>query len=371
MSIQVEELLLLLSAAVACAVLGPFLVLRRLALVTDAISHVLLFGIVAAYLVVKDVGSPWLFFGAAASGVLTVLLVEGLQRVRFIRSDAAIGLVFPTLFALGVLLLTLFVPKTTHLDVDQVLLGTPELAVFDLLSWNGVPVIARGTAILTGLFALNLAAILLLYKELKLSTFDAGLAVVFGFAPALLHYGLMTLVSLTAVAAFNAVGPVTVVALFVVPAACAAQVCVKLSHLLLASLGFALAGSYAGVWLALAWDTNLGGTVAATLGLLFASVFLLAPPHGLLWQGLRDVRQRRSFNELLLAIHLQQHENTSVEVEESTLAGLHRHFHWHPTVLRRVMARAVRRGWVQPQGARLMLTSAGRTAAGEVFQVRG
>jgi manganese/zinc/iron transport system permease protein len=369
MPTSVELLLLLSSAACACAVLGPFLVLRRVALITDAISHVLLFGIVVAYLIFKDVDSPWLFFGAAASGLLTVALVEALQKSRFVKSDAAIGLVFPTLFALGALLLTLFIPKTTHLDVDQVLLGSPEFGVQDVFLWNGQPVIAKGTLVLAGLFLLNLVVILLCYKELKLSTFDPALAAVFGFAPVLLHYVLMSLVSLSAVAAFNAVGPITVVALFVVPAACAYLLSDRLSIVILLSVVFALLGSYVGVWLALTFDTNIGGTVATVLGGLFGVVWLFAPPRGLLWKGLQHLEKRARFHELLLAIHLFQHEGTPAEADEAALDGLHRHFHWPPDVLQKVLNRAIQRGWVQATDTRLILTPSGRIAAQTAFRL--
>ncbi len=369
MSVQLELLLLMATAACACAVLGPFLVLRRVALITDAISHVLLFGIVIAYLIFKDLDSPWLFFGAAASGLLTVALVEALQKSRFVKSDAAIGLVFPTLFALGAILLTMFVPKTTHLDVDQVLLGSPEFGVQDLFLWSGTPIIAKGTLVLAGLFLLNLGAITLCYKELKLSTFDPALATVFGFAPVLLHYLLMSLVSLSAVAAFNAVGPITVVALFVVPAACAYLISDRLSVVLVLSVVFALVGSYVGVWLALQFDTNIGGTVATVLGLLFGLVWLFAPPRGLLWQGLQHWKKRGRFHELLLAIHLFQHEGTAAEAEESAIDGLHRHVQWPPDVLKQVMNRAIQRGWVVSSAERLTLTSSGRIAAQTAFRI--
>ena len=122
MSYQFEVILVLASVGAACAVPGVFLVLRRVALVADAISHVLLFGIVLAYFVTRDLASPWLFFGATASGVLTVALVELLRRSDRVAEDAAIGLVFPALFAIGTLLASMFL-RSTHLDVDSVLMG--------------------------------------------------------------------------------------------------------------------------------------------------------------------------------------------------------------------------------------------------------
>ncbi|HUR54048.1 MAG TPA: metal ABC transporter permease, partial [Gemmataceae bacterium] len=215
MSSTTEITLVLVIVSVACAVPGCFLVLRRLSLVSDAISHVLLFGIVIAYLIVRDLDSLWLPVAAAAAGVLTVSLVELLQRTKLVKEDAAIGLVFPALFAVGVILASLFL-RNTHLDVDAVLLGQPELATEPRWVIAGTPV--KPLWVLAAVMAVNLALAAVFFKELKLTTFDPALAASLGFRPGLMHYALMTVVSLTAVAAFDAVGPVLVVGFFVIPA---------------------------------------------------------------------------------------------------------------------------------------------------------
>src|SRR4051812_18218306 len=116
-----ELILVLAVVAAACAVPGVFLVLRRMALGSDAIGHVLLLGIVLAYFATRDLDSPWLLVGAAVAGLVTVALVELLQRTKLVKADAAIGLVFPALFALGVLLVSVKA-RNIHLDVDAVLL---------------------------------------------------------------------------------------------------------------------------------------------------------------------------------------------------------------------------------------------------------
>lgn len=270
MSYQFEVILVLAAVGAACAVPGVFLVLRRVALVADAISHVLLFGIVLAYFVTRDLGSPWLFFGATASGVLTVALVELLRRSDRLAEDAAIGLVFPALFAAGTLLASLFL-RSTHLDVDSVLLGFAEFAPTDRLEWFDY--LPRAVVVLTAIFAVEIALVVLFFKELKLATFDAALASTFGFAPMLLHYGLMTMTSLTAVAAFDAVGPVVVVALLVVPAATAFLLTNDLAAMIALSIGFGVSGGVLGTLAALALDTNIAGTVATAVGLQFAAVF--------------------------------------------------------------------------------------------------
>ena len=357
---QLEMILVLACVGAACAVPGVFLVLRRVALVADAISHVLLFGIVVAFLAIGELDSPWLFFGATASGVLTVALVELLGRSDRVAEDAAIGLVFTALFAAGTLLASLYT-REKHLDVDSVLLGFAEVAPFDRLGWFDT--LPRSAVILLGLFALELALVVAFFKELKLATFDAALASTFGFAPILLHYGLMTMTSLTAVAAFDAVGPVVVVALFVVPAATAYLLTDRLGTMIALSVGIGVLGGVLGTLLAMALDTNVAGTVATAVGLQFGLVFLVAPDRGLISQLRQGWRNRREFPVRMLAIHLHQHEGTAIEEDESRLADLHRHLHWLPAEVRRVVARAERSGLVERTGDRLRVTPAGRELA--------
>ena len=364
MSESLELTLLLVAVAAACAVPGTFLVLRRMALVSDAISHVLLFGIAAAYLLVRDVSSPWLLVGAAASGVLTVALVELLQRTKLVKEDAAIGLVFPALFSLGALMLSLTVSKGTHLDVDQVLLGNEVYSIsINRLKWGGADVAPVGLVVMTALFVLNAGLVAAFYKELKLSTFDAGLAAALGFAPAVLHYALMTAVSVTAVAAFDAVGPVVVVALFVVPPAAAYLLTDRLSRMLILAVVLGCVGAALGVSAALALDANVAGTVATVLGLLFGLVFVAAPGRGAVAMAVRRWRQKRRFYETMLAIHLLQHEGTPQEADESRRDGLHRHLSWQPAEVTAVTSRAERNGLVTTRGERLHLTDAGRQVA--------
>lgn len=367
MNAQTEATLLVMAVAAACALPGVFLLLRRLVLVGDAISHVLLFGIVVVYFVIRDLNSPWLMFGAAASGVLTVALVELLQRTRLVKEDAAIGLVFPALFAIGTLLASMYF-RQTHLDVDAVLLGHAEKVYeMDKVFVGGQYLGRLPTLVMGGLFLFSVGLVTLLYKELKLTTFDAGLAATFGFLPAFLHYGLMTLVSLTTVAAFDAVGPVLVVAFLVMPAATAYLLTDRLSRLLVLSVVFGTGSAIVGVNLAFRLDTNIAGTVATILGAVFGVVFLIAPGRGLLAQVVRHWSQRREFLMTMLTIHLYQHEGTPAETDESLVQGLHRHLHWTTDEVASVVERAERRGFVVRASVLLKLTDAGRERAREVL----
>jgi manganese/zinc/iron transport system permease protein len=366
MNPQLETVFVLCAVAAACAVPGVFLLLRRMALASDAISHVLLLGIVVAYFAVGDLASPWLFLGAAASGVLTVSAVELLQRTRLIASDAAIGLVFPAMFAMGTLLASIYL-RNTHLDVDRVLLGSAELSTLDRFMLFGADLAPRSFVVMLGVAMVNMLLLLAFFKELKLATFDAALAATLGFAPAALHYGLMTVVSFTCVAAFDAVGPVVVVALLVVPAASAYLLTDRLKTMILLSIALGVAGAALGTLIALELDTNIAGTVASMQGAIFGIVYIVAPKRGMIAFAMKRWHQRRRFFETTLAIHLFHHEGTAAEVDESRLDGLHRHLQWLPTDVSTIVKRSERQGLVERQGDLLKLTAAGRERAKQVL----
>lgn len=365
---QGEILAIAMVTAMACALPGVFLVLRRLAMVSDAISHSLLPGIVLAYFLTKDLSSPWLVVGAAATGVLTVALVEALTRTRRLKEDAAMGLVFPALFSIGVLMITRYAGNV-HLDVDSVLLGELAYAPFSRLEVGGVDLGARGLWLMSTVLVLNFIVISLFFKELKLATFDAGLAGALGFAPVILHYGLMSLVSLTSVGAFDTVGLILVVALMVGPPATAYLLTDNLKWMLAlaafcgalsAVLGFALA-----TWL----DGSIAGSMAVAVGLVFAVVFVTAPRHGW-WAGWRRRRRQRwEVAQVMLAIHLWQHEGAPDEAEESRVDHLYgKHVGWTPEFTHRTVERAIERHFVERNGARLALTNRGREEAAKALR---
>ena len=200
---QVEIQLIAVLVAAACALPGVFLILRRMSMMSDAISHTVLLGIVLAFLFVGQLGHPLLIVGAAVVGVLTVSLTELLNNTRLVRQDAAIGLVFPALFSIAVILISLFA-RDVHLDEHTVFQGDLVFTPFDRLTLLGIS-LPRTLVVMSGILLVNLILLIVFYKELKLSTFDASLAATFGFMPAVMHYGLMTIVSITAVGAFDAV----------------------------------------------------------------------------------------------------------------------------------------------------------------------
>ncbi len=366
MTPQTEIQLIAVAAAAACALSGTFLVLRRMAMIADAVSHAVLPGIVIAFLLGGGLGSPLLAFGAALSGVATVALVEALQRTKLVKEDTAIGLVFPALFAFGVVLVSRYADHV-HLDVDAVLLGELAFAPFERMIIAGRDVGPRALWIAGGALVLNVAAVSVFFKELKLVTFDPALAAALGFSPLLLHYGLMTLVSATAVASFDAVGLVLVVALMVGPAAAAWLLTDRLAVLLPLAAGLGATSAVAGYWLARWFDASIAGAMAVCVGLVFLLVFSFAPRRGLLARRRMLATQRREFAMTLLAVHLAQHEGTVDEADESRLASLHLHLHWDEDRLRRTVRDGLNRGWLRREDDRLLLEDAGRSAARTVF----
>lgn len=365
---DIEIQLLAAVIAAACALPGVFLVLRRMAMMSDAVSHVLLLGIVVSFLLVHALGVPRNFhpalmlIGAALSGLVAVVAVEILQRSKLVREDAAIGLVFPVLFSIGVILVSAKV-RNIHLDVDAVLLGELAFAPLRRFSFAGRDWGPQSFVLMLPVLCVNVAFVAIFYKELKLATFDAALAAALGFAPAALHYMLMTVVSFTAVAAFDAVGSVLVVALMIVPAAAAYLLTDRLSRMILWSVGIAIASAIAGYWLAKWVNANIAGAMTVTLGVVFALVLIVAPQRGLAAGIVRRFRQRREFLQTMLAIHLFNHEGTPEEADENRRTGLHEHLRWPPRQVDRVVDWAKNSGLVEPRGELLALTNAGRERA--------
>jgi manganese/zinc/iron transport system permease protein len=362
-SYEVEIQLLAVVVAAACALPGVFLVLRRMALMSDAISHSILLGIVLGFFVVEDITSPLLIGAAAATGVLTVGLVEMLHRTRLVKEDAAIALVFPALFSIAVILIARYAGNV-HLDLDAVLLGEIAFAPFRRLEVGGRDLGPRGLWMMGTILLLNLTVVLLFFKELKLSTFDPSLAGALGFSPVLLHYGFMSLVSVTAVGAFDAVGSILVVALMIAPPAAAYMLTDRLPLLVALSVLIAGGAAVAGFWLATGLDASIAGSMATAAGLAFLLALLLAPGRGLVAALLKRARQKTEFAGRLLTIHLLHHEAGPRARIENRIGHLQEHLRWTPEFARKVVRRAVRDGFVQrAEGDLLELTPLGREIA--------
>ena len=296
---------------VACAPLGCFLVLRRMSMMGDAISHAVLPGLAVAFLVSGSRASWPMFVGAAVVGVLTAVFTEWIRVRGKVDEGASMGVVFTALFALG---LVLIVQAADAVDIDPgcVLYGQMEFAPLAPPVGLG-PVRVPPVALTLGVVALvNLAFTGLFFKELKLSSFDPGLADTLGVSSAAMHYALMTLVAVTAVASFEAVGNILVVAVLIVPAATAHLLTDRLGPMVLLSIAVAVLGSVLGHAGAVAVPAAFGlgsvssaGAMAVALGLLLAAAVVLAPRHGVLGRALaaRSVARRVDREDLLARLY--------------------------------------------------------------------
>ncbi len=362
MNAHLDIQLIAIVTAVACALPGVFLVLRRMTLMSDAISHAILPGIVLAFFLTESLSSPLLILAAAGTGVLTVLFVELLQRTKLVKADAAIGLTFPALFSIGVILISRFA-NNVHLDMDAVLLGELAYAPFNRLEVFGYDLGPVSLSVMGAILIVNLAFILVFYKELKLVTFDANLAAALGFAPALIHYGLMTLVSVTTVGAFDAVGSILVVALIAGPPATAYLMTDRLSRMLILSAIIGSVNAISGYWFASLFDVAIAGAIATMTLFIFGLIFLGVPKRGLIAIARRRARQKWEFAQTMLVIHLFNHEGLPEAEAESAMAHLHEHLSWDPTFTTQVVKYALNNRYVSQEETQLTLTEQGRTIA--------
>jgi manganese/zinc/iron transport system permease protein len=348
--------------AAACALLGTFLVLRRMSMMTDAISHAILPGLVAGYFLANGPNVLVGALGATGAAILTVSVVEALQRSRYLDGSSAMGIVFPAMFALGTVLVSRWFANV-HLDTDAILYGNIEFSFFDRVVIADRDLGPQSIWIMSALLAINLVFLGLFYKELKLTTFDAGMAAMLGFSPAIVHYALMVALSITTVGAFTAVGAILVVALVIVPAATARLLTDRLLPMMGLSVAIGALAAWTGFELALWLDTSVAGAMVTMLGVYFLLALLFSPLQGLVAKALRHRNNARRFAVDLLLMHLWNHETTEMEATESTLGHVSAALRWSPDHARAVIDRATDRGYIRLQRGHLLLTDTGRTHA--------
>ncbi len=263
----------------SCSILGVFLVLKSMAMISDAITHTVLLGIVLVFFVVRDLSSPLLIVGAGITGVLTVYLVELLNSSELLKEDAAIGIVFPFLFSIAVILISKYT-KNIHLDIDSVLLGELAFAPFNRIRILTLS-IPKGLAVMIIIFLINLSFVTIFFKELKISVFDKSLALVLGMKPVLMHYMLMSMTSMTAVASFEAVGSILVVAFMIGPPITAYLLTDKLDIMIILSIISGTVSSIVGYYIAVLFDISIAGSIVSVIGVLFSIVLMFSPDRGL------------------------------------------------------------------------------------------
>jgi manganese/zinc/iron transport system permease protein len=264
----------------SCSLIGVFLILRKMAMMADAISHTVLLGIVVAFLITRELTGPHMLIGAIIAGLLTALLVQWLHQFD-IEQHAAIGIVFTTLFAIGVILITTSVGNA-HLDVQHALMGEITFIPWETITLPVIGKVPVATAMLSLVLVIVLGCIIAFYKEWKITSFDPALAASLGIPVVFLQYLFMSLVSITTVASFDAVGAIMVVAMLITPAASAYLWSDKLSVMLVISAVFGILSAISGYYIAAWIDTSISASMAFATGVFFLISFLGAPKHGVI-----------------------------------------------------------------------------------------
>ncbi len=350
--------------AVAASLPGNFLLLRRMSLLGDAISHAILPGLAVAFFVSESRSSWPMFIGAVIVGILTAFFTEWIRNFGDVDEGASMGVVFTTLFAIG---LVLIVQAADHVDLDPgcVLYGAIEMTPYDLISVGGAEV-PRVVVVLGAVTIVNLLFVVLFYKELKLSAFDPALSTSIGFNARLMHYLLMVIVAVTAVASFESVGNILVVAMFVVPPATAYLLTERLGMMILLSAIIAMLSAQLGHLSAVIVphafgfrSTSTSGMMALCAGLLFFAASLASPRNGVFVRIVR--RQKlamRILSEDLIALLYRLDErsrNCTVSAEKLSSSLLSR-----PWMTAWLMKRHVRTGHVIRSESGYQLTDTGR-----------
>ena len=287
--------------AVSCALLGTYLVLRKLSLLGDAISHAILPGLAMAFLITGSRDPLPMFLGAAVFGLLTTYLSQFLSRFCRVDQGASLGVVFTTFFAIGVLLIRL---AADHIDLD------PGCVLYGLLEYTPLHTVAiwgqeipRSVVVLLPTLLLNIAFITLLYKELQITSFDPALATTVGINATLIHSLLMTAVAGTSVASFESVGSILVVAMFIIPPATARLLTDNLRTTLLLSGCFGVTAAVGGYWGAVAMNTSVAGMMSVVAAGTFFTALLASPRYGAISRSLHQLRlQRRVLAEDILGL---------------------------------------------------------------------
>lgn len=285
--------------ATACGLLGPLLVLRRQALMSDAVSHAVLPGIVLVFILFATRAPLPVILGAAAFGVVCVLAVDALRSTGLVKVDAAIGIVFPALFALGVLGITTFA-RGAHIDLDATVYGEIAFAPFRTVEVGGFE-IARSIPLLGAIVLVNLTLLAALWKELKVATFDPQFARTIGFSPRLLSRLVLVAVAVTAVVAFESVGAILVVTMLIVPAVAAYLLAQRLLPMIALTVAIGWVAAIGGYESARALDASIAGAMGVVASICFAAALLLSPRYGVLARAIQRRRRRAAVRRAIAA----------------------------------------------------------------------
>ena len=340
---MIESLYILIITSLACAVLGVFLVLRRLSMVSDAISHSVLLGIVIGYFVTKDIGSVLLIIGASLFGVLTTVCIELLIKSKRVTEDASVGIIFPLFFSIAVILITRYA-RNVHLDTEVVLIGEIILAPLHRINFLGLS-LPKALVQMFFVLLINTVFIAVFFRKLKISSFDPVYAGVAGIAGAGLYYVFMALVSFTAVSAFESVGAILTISFFISPAASAYLISKDLKITIFLAAVYAVVNSCIGYFLAVKFNVSMSGMCALVSGLTFM-ITIAVYPGGIITKMIRYIKNKNRFSRELLILHIDNHTGKKNALGELGYSTIREHIAWSDRKLKYVLDKLIKKGYV-------------------------
>ena len=340
---MIESLYILIITSLACAVLGVFLVLRRLSMVSDAISHSVLLGIVIGYFVTKDIGSVLLIIGASLFGVLTTVCIELLIKSKRVTEDASVGIIFPLFFSIAVILITRYA-RNVHLDTEMVLIGEIILAPLHRINFLGLS-LPKALVQMVFVLLINTVFIAVFFRKLKISSFDPVYAGVAGIAGAGLYYVFMALVSFTAVSAFESVGAILTISFFISPAASAYLISKDLKITIFLAAVYAVVNSCIGYFLAVKFNVSMSGMCALVSGLTFM-ITIAVYPGGIITKMIRYIKNKNRFSRELLILHIDNHTGKKNALGELGYSTIREHIAWSDSKLKYVLDKLIKKGYV-------------------------
>ncbi len=365
---HLEIIVIAVLTTAACVLPGVFLVLNRMSLMSEGIGHANLPGVVIAFAIVGNIRSPLLIIGAAIAGLFMVYLVNLLYKTKLMKEDAALGIAFPFLFSIGVILISAKFGNV-HIHANSVFLGQIGLAPLDRLVIGGMDIGPKSFYIMGGVLLINSVLLITFFKELKLTSFDKALAAAMGISSAIIMYSLMTCVSITAVAAFDSVGAVLVVALMIAPAASAYMLCDHLNSMVWISLLIGTLSSAAGAIIGFLLDISISAAMVSTLGLVFIVILLAAPHRGLIPHFMHSKKQKFIFAEYLYLVHLLHHSCIDDDTDfECNVHHFDNELDWEYHFTEKIANRLLKRSLIKINDQICFLTDKGEKLARQAMQ---
>ncbi|WBL31354.1 metal ABC transporter permease [Candidatus Phytoplasma sacchari] len=333
---------LLVFTSLSLSSLGIFLILKKITMIVDAMSHSILLGIVLSFLIVNNLDSPILILGATLVGVLTSYIINLFSQNKRISDDASIGIVFTFFFSLAIIIISMSI-RNIHIDSDAVFLGNIELThktqIFKILP----------------ILFINLFFVCVFYKELKFFIFDPTLFLISGFSCKIVNSLLMLLVSLTAVISFDIVGSVMVISSFIGPAATAFLVSKNLFKCFLLSLWISFVNSSIGYFLGILFDLPVASLISFLNLIHFFLVLILEPKKGFIIRMIKNYQQKKDFMLITLLIHLANHRKQKIIFSE-----LNQNLKWSVIILKKYLNKAYKEDYIEFDKNYIILNNKGK-----------